>query len=80
FSVQLTDTCVKNSGSHFVVEIGSREFVDNLVSLARAFSATDPAVRQKILALLQSWALAAKGRSDLLYLVETYDMLKREGA
>jgi growth factor-regulated tyrosine kinase substrate len=61
------------------VEIASREFIDNLVSIARAFSGTNPGVKQKILAILQTWALAFKGKPELSYVVEVYNGLKREG-
>ncbi|KAI9363044.1 vacuolar protein sorting-associated protein 27 [Zopfochytrium polystomum] len=78
-ALKLTDTCVKNGGKHFLVEVASRDFLDNLVSLAKAYSGTDQAVRQKVLELLQTWGIAAKGRSELSYLSEVYSMLKREG-
>ena len=62
-------------------EIASREFIDNLTSLLRAQggAATDNQVRNKILELIQNWATAAEGRSNLVYISETYQTLKREG-
>ncbi|KAL9050697.1 MAG: hypothetical protein Q9162_006471 [Coniocarpon cinnabarinum] len=78
-ALTLADTCIKNGGPHFLTEIASREFMDNLVSLLRQHDELNYEVRSRILALLQSWAAAAEGRHNLIYISETYKSLQREG-
>lgn len=80
-ALNLTDTCVKNGGVHFMQEIASREFMDNLISLVRYDGGAmgEREVRERILDLVQSWSNAAQGRESLSYISEVYRTLQHEG-
>lgn len=70
---------MKNGGQHFLNEVASREFMDNLVSLLKAPGAINVEVRDKILELLQTWASAFEGNLSLVYVPEVYRRLKADG-
>ncbi|KAL1916917.1 uncharacterized protein VTP21DRAFT_5114 [Calcarisporiella thermophila] len=77
-ALTLTDTCVKNGGLHFLVEIASREFMDCIGGIVRSLSC-NAEVKQKILSCVQNWGIAAKEKPQLSYISEIYQTLKHEG-
>lgn len=73
----LTDVCIKNGGDHFLQQVASREFIDELVGVVK--SAGNPQVGEAAKRYFQSWALAFEKKSELGLLPETYRQLKNEG-
>lgn len=78
YGLSLVDTCIKNGGDHFLAEIASKEFTDEMSAIIKA-PATNPEVRNMALNLLQQWALAFKNKAALSYLPEVYNDLKNSG-
>ncbi|EMD41514.1 hypothetical protein CERSUDRAFT_146526 [Gelatoporia subvermispora B] len=74
----LTDTCIKNGGDPFLQEVASREFMDNLVSILK-LPWLNIDVKNKMLRLIQNWAIAFEGKPTLGYVGEVYKTLQREG-
>ncbi|KAI0271721.1 hypothetical protein BC834DRAFT_457944 [Gloeopeniophorella convolvens] len=77
-TLTLTDICIKNGGDHFLVEVASREFMDNLVSILKMPSLNRD-VKSKILRYVQTWAISFKGKPSLSYVEQAYKALKGEG-
>lgn len=74
----LTDICVKNGGDHFLSEVTSREFMDNLVSILK-MPGLNHSVRDDILKYIQNWSLAFEGKPNLSYVNQVYKTLQSEG-
>ncbi|KAF8824077.1 hypothetical protein HHX47_DHR9000034 [Lentinula edodes] len=77
-TLALTDICVKNGGDQFLTEVGSREFIDNLVSILRMES-LNLDVKNVILRLLQNWSVAFEGKPSLGYVAQVCRNLQNEG-
>ncbi|UZJ54358.1 hypothetical protein CBS101457_003678 [Exobasidium rhododendri] len=76
----LTDICIKNGGDHFLAEVASREFMDNLVSILRSPAGVNNDVKVKALSLIQNWSQIAEAKPlQMGYISETYKSLKRSG-
>ena len=78
-ALKLTDTCVKNGGDHFLIEIASREFMDNLVALLKGTGGLNLDVKNKILEETQIWSQAFEGRPHLSYVKTVVTKLKADG-
>ena len=61
-----------------MVEIASREFMDNLTSILK-MPGLNYDVKNKILRLVQNWAIAFEGKNNLGYVGEVYRILQNEG-
>ncbi|KAI0063080.1 ubiquitin binding protein [Artomyces pyxidatus] len=77
-ALSLTDVCIKNGGDHFLVEVASREFMDNFVSLLKMPNLNRD-VKNKTLRYIQTWAISMEGKPALSYVVQIYKTLKNEG-
>ena len=55
--------------------------MDNLTSLLKVYGsvAANDDVKNKILELIQTWAIGTEGRGDASYIGETYRTLQKEG-
>jgi growth factor-regulated tyrosine kinase substrate len=69
---------VKNGGDHFLVEIASREFMDNIVSILK-IPTLNFEVKNNILRLVQNWSVAVEGKPALSYMGTVYKTLASEG-
>ncbi|WVQ74902.1 hypothetical protein IAR50_004510 [Cryptococcus sp. DSM 104548] len=78
YAISLTDTCIKNGGDHFLMEIASKEFVDEVAGLIRSDS-TSREVVQMLLVYFQQWAVAFRSRAELSFLSDVYNELKASG-
>ncbi|KAF8641540.1 hypothetical protein AX16_009917 [Volvariella volvacea WC 439] len=77
-ALSLTDICIKNGGDPFLVEIASREFMDNLVSILK-MPTLNHDVKNTMLRLIQNWSIAFEGKPALSYVGQVYRTLTGEG-
>ncbi|ORY35602.1 hypothetical protein BCR39DRAFT_511030 [Naematelia encephala] len=78
YALGLIDTCIKNGGDHFLAEIASKEFVDEMSGLIKS-PLTNAEVKQMAIRLFQSWALAFQSKKELGFFVDVYNELKNSG-
>ncbi|SPO28549.1 related to VPS27 - vacuolar protein sorting-associated protein [Ustilago trichophora] len=75
----LTDICIKNGGDHFLQQVASREFMDNLVSVLSNPAGCNNDVKSKALGLVQNWSQIAQAKpAQMSYIIDIYNQLKND--
>ncbi|KAM9393007.1 TOM1-like protein 2 [Pholidichthys leucotaenia] len=79
-ALTVLETCVKNCGHRFHVQVANRDFIDGVLVKIISPKANPPTIVQdKVLSLIQSWADAFRSSPDLTGVVHIYEELKRKG-
>ncbi|KAM4598444.1 TOM1-like protein 2 [Polymixia lowei] len=79
-ALTVLETCVKNCGHRFHVQVANRDFIDGvLVKIISPKTNPPTIVQDKVLALIQAWADAFRSSPDLTGVVHIYEELKRKG-
>uniref|UniRef100_A0A8C6TLI0 Target of myb1 like 2 membrane trafficking protein n=1 Tax=Neogobius melanostomus TaxID=47308 RepID=A0A8C6TLI0_9GOBI len=80
FALTVLETCVKNCGHRFHVQVANRDFIDGvMVRIISPKSNPPTIVQDKVLSLIQAWADAFRSSPDLTGVVHIYEELKRKG-
>ncbi|XP_029944553.1 TOM1-like protein 2 isoform X1 [Salarias fasciatus] len=79
-ALTVLETCVKNCGHRFHVQVATRDFIDGvLVKIISPKSNPPTIVQDKVLSLIQAWADAFRSTPDLTGVVHIYEEMKRKG-
>ncbi|XP_067472545.1 TOM1-like protein 2 isoform X2 [Thunnus thynnus] len=79
-ALMVLETCVKNCGHRFHVQVANRDFIDGvLVKIISPKTNPPTIVQDKVLSLIQAWADAFRSSPDLTGVVHIYEELKRKG-
>ncbi|KAK2833527.1 hypothetical protein Q5P01_017416 [Channa striata] len=79
-ALTVLETCVKNCGHRFHVQVANRDFIDGvLVKIISPKTNPPTIVQDKVLSLIQAWADAFRSSPDLTGVVHIYEELKRRG-
>ncbi|XP_028267400.1 TOM1-like protein 2 isoform X3 [Parambassis ranga] len=79
-ALTVLETCVKNCGHRFHVQVANRDFIDGvLVKIISPKTNPPTIVQDKVLSLVQAWADAFRSSPDLTGVVHIYEELKRKG-
>ena len=82
-TLTVTEACVKNCGPRFHKHVATKEFLAELTKLLgqkKDQTAVSPrAVQEKVLTLIQSWAVAFENAPELKSIKLCYESLKEQG-
>jgi hypothetical protein len=73
------ETCVKNCGNAFHLHIATKDFLNDLVKVLSHKYNPAVHVQEKVLQLIQTWALAFRKNPELKEVEKVYEELKQKG-
>lgn len=79
YTLTILETCVKNCGKKFHVQIAHKDFLQELIKLASPRNNPPHFVLDKVLGLIQTWADAFQGDPELKEFGNIYQELKEKG-
>ncbi|CAG2160854.1 unnamed protein product [Oppiella nova] len=79
FTLTVLEACVKNCGKRFHLLVTNKDFVQELVKIIGPKNDPPAVVQEKVLSLIQSWAQAFRGQTELQGVVQVYNELKSKG-
>uniref|UniRef100_A0A0N4ZB79 VHS domain-containing protein n=1 Tax=Parastrongyloides trichosuri TaxID=131310 RepID=A0A0N4ZB79_PARTI len=79
YTLTVLETCVKNCGMHFRTLVCCKEFVNELIKIIGPKFDAPQIIQERVLNLIQSWAVAFKDIPELHDVVEVYNDLKAKG-
>ncbi|RWS26954.1 Hepatocyte growth factor-regulated tyrosine kinase substrate-like protein, partial [Leptotrombidium deliense] len=77
FALQVLESCVKNCGSPFHMEVATKGFMEEVRELIKMNS--NEKVRDKLLELIQTWAHAFRNEPNYRAVQDTVNLMKMEG-
>ncbi|XP_035220650.1 hepatocyte growth factor-regulated tyrosine kinase substrate-like isoform X1 [Stegodyphus dumicola] len=77
YTLQVLESCMKNCGSPFHVEVATRPFMEELKDLVK--TTVNENVRNRVLELIQIWAHAFRNEPKYRAVQDIFNMLKMEG-
>ncbi|PAV60304.1 hypothetical protein WR25_19181 [Diploscapter pachys] len=77
FTLLVLDACVKNCGSKFHHEVATREFMEEFKNLG--IDGKYENVKNKVLEMLQCWAMAFANKPEYKIIVDTHNLMKLAG-
>ncbi|GAB1602488.1 target of Myb protein 1-like isoform X2 [Argonauta hians] len=79
YTLILLETCVKNCGKRFHLQVANKEFLHELIKIIGPKNEPPPVVQEKVLSLIQTWADAFHGSAELKEVEKVYQDLKGKG-
>ncbi|KAI1301579.1 TOM1-like protein 2 [Halotydeus destructor] len=79
FTLTVLETCVKNCGKRFHLQVSNKDFIQDLVKLIGPKNDPPASLQERVLSLIQTWAHAFRNQHDLNGVYQVYCDLKTKG-